>query len=87
MCSEGQPLRESWPCATDEIVDCQRIQVRAINAPGRRCDQRSVRVAACAPSHHDPRADVGIQGGTLGSDGLWNNNDFVVYVDLFFVGC
>jgi hypothetical protein len=29
-------------------------------------------------------ADVGIQGGTAGADGLLDNNDFVSFIDLFF---
>lgn len=34
-----------------------------------------------------PAADIGRQGGLLGSDGLFNNNDFVVFIDQFFAGC
>ncbi len=34
-----------------------------------------------APRHP---ADLGVQGGNAGSDGLLNNNDFIVFVDLFF---
>ncbi|HYD01283.1 MAG TPA: GC-type dockerin domain-anchored protein [Phycisphaerales bacterium] len=29
-------------------------------------------------------ADIGRQGGVLGGDGVLDNNDFVVYIDLFF---
>jgi hypothetical protein len=29
-------------------------------------------------------ADIGIQGGTPGTDGALNNNDFVVFIDYFF---
>jgi hypothetical protein len=29
-------------------------------------------------------ADIGGQGGVLGADGMLNNNDFVVFIDLFF---
>ncbi len=31
-------------------------------------------------------ADLGVQGGTPGQDGLLNNNDFVVFIDFFFTG-
>ncbi|HYD01201.1 MAG TPA: PQQ-dependent sugar dehydrogenase [Phycisphaerales bacterium] len=33
-----------------------------------------------------PMADVGIQGGLPGADGLFDNNDFVVFIDFFFNG-
>ena len=29
-------------------------------------------------------ADIGIQGGTTGNDGILDNNDFVVFIDYFF---
>ena len=29
-------------------------------------------------------ADLGVQGGTPGHDGLLNNNDFVVFINYFF---
>ena len=32
-------------------------------------------------------SDVGRQGGASGADGLFDNNDFVVFIDLFFTGC
>jgi hypothetical protein len=32
-------------------------------------------------------ADVGRQGGLEGSDGHFDNNDFVVYINQFFQGC
>lgn len=31
-------------------------------------------------------ADMGVQGGTPGQDGLLNNNDFVVFINFFFTG-
>lgn len=33
------------------------------------------------------RGDVGTVGGVPGSDGSFDNNDFVVYIDAFFAGC
>jgi hypothetical protein len=33
------------------------------------------------------RADIGMQGGAPGQDGVLDNNDFVVFIDLFFNGC
>ena len=33
-----------------------------------------------------PSADIGTTGGSAGSDGLWNNNDFIVFIDQFFNG-
>ena len=32
-------------------------------------------------------ADVGQQGGIPPGDGLYDNNDFVVFIDRFFSGC
>ena len=31
-------------------------------------------------------ADIGVQGGVYGHDGVLDNNDFVVFIDLFFAG-
>jgi microcystin-dependent protein len=31
-------------------------------------------------------ADVGVQGGLPGHDGLLNNNDFIAFIQLFFAG-
>jgi len=30
---------------------------------------------------------VGSQGGVTASDGRWDNNDFVVFIDAFFQPC
>jgi hypothetical protein len=43
--------------------------------------------AHVAQSCVDARADIGIQGGLAGIDGLFNNNDFVVFITWFFAGC
>ena len=32
------------------------------------------------------QADVGVQGGLAGSDGVLDNNDFIVFIDQFFNG-
>ena len=32
-------------------------------------------------------ADIGVQGGAPGADGLFDNNDFIVYINQFFTGC
>jgi hypothetical protein len=33
-----------------------------------------------------PVADIGSQGGVTPGDGLYDNNDFIVYIDAFFAG-
>ena len=33
------------------------------------------------------KADVGSQGGVAGFDQILDNNDFVVFIDMFFTGC
>ncbi|MDP1662032.1 MAG: GC-type dockerin domain-anchored protein [Phycisphaerales bacterium] len=48
-------------------------------SPGSFTGQLSAEVRA--PRHP---ADLGVQGGNAGSDGLRDNNDFIVFIDLFF---
>jgi hypothetical protein len=43
------------------------------------------RIRKIVPQNAQPAlADVGAQGGVPGRDGAFDNNDFVVYIDLFF---
>ncbi|MDP1662628.1 MAG: GC-type dockerin domain-anchored protein, partial [Phycisphaerales bacterium] len=41
-------------------------------------------IAITLPASNPCPADIGQQGGTPGSDGLLNNNDFIVFIDYFF---
>lgn len=42
--------------------------------------QAALAVNTCCP------ADLGIQSGIAGSDGVLNNNDFIAFIDLYFAG-
>lgn len=39
------------------------------------------------PTPYCPAADVGTQGGVVGHDLVLDNNDFIVFINLFFEGC
>jgi hypothetical protein len=53
------------------------------------CGGTGVTTAAVAVSFVvDPcPADMGVQGGGFGHDGLLDNNDFIAFIDKFFGGC
>lgn len=46
--------------------------------------ETSTEISGVAEVRHRRLADIGSQGGTVGPDGLLDNNDFVVFIDLFF---
>ena len=64
-------------------VDFMRIRT-GLNRISNVFGESSTEVGGVAEVRARKRADIGSQGGLAGPDGLLDNNDFVVFIDLFF---
>jgi hypothetical protein len=71
------------PAALPEI-DFVRIRSAVVSSFASPFGESSVEVGGVAKVVVRARADMAGQGGALGPDGVIDNNDFIVFIDLFF---
>jgi hypothetical protein len=64
-------------------VDFVRIRT-GVNRTSNVFGESSTEIGGVAEVRARKRADIGSQGGSIGPDGALDNNDFVVFIDLFF---
>jgi hypothetical protein len=75
--SQGRPV-------TLQAIDFVRIRSAVVSDFTSPFGENSVEVGGVSRVLIRPRADMGGQGGSLGHDGIIDNNDFIVFIDLFF---
>lgn len=89
----GSPISAAFPIVQSAFAACSpdlvasggntvAVTTRFITAPP--FDSYRVGVTRIGDAHPPCAADLGRQGGAAGSDGLLDNNDFVIFIDFFF---
>ncbi|MDP1662657.1 MAG: GC-type dockerin domain-anchored protein, partial [Phycisphaerales bacterium] len=86
VCTTGTPIPDE--CAVVQLLDANHVPTAdPVLAQVVRLTCACTHFSTYAAAMVVPRcgtADLGSQGGSPGSDGLLDNNDFVVFIDYFF---